>query len=84
MLFELLVRFIIIAFDGRFFDRSIHSLDLSVRPRMIDFRQAMFDLMLTANAVEQMFESPFIFLAIGELNAVVSENCMNVIRHNPD
>ncbi len=84
MIFELLVCLIIVAFDGRFFDRSIHSLDLSIRPRMIDFRQAMFDLVLTANAVEQMFESPFIFLAIGELNAVVGQNCMNVIRHNRD
>ncbi len=74
------MRFIIIAFDGRFFDRSIHSLDLSVCPRVINFRQPMFDSILATDAVEQVHKRPFIFLTIGELNAVVGQNRMNVIR----
>ena len=37
MLLELLMRLVVIALDRRFLDSAIHSLDLPVRPRMIDF-----------------------------------------------
>ena len=69
MLFELLVRFIIITLDGCFFDCSIHSLDLSIRPQMFDFGKPMFDFVLMTNTVEQMFERPYIFQAVSKLNA---------------
>ncbi len=54
------------------FDRSIHSLDLSVCPRVINFRQPMFDSVLAADAVEQVHKRPFVFRSVGKLNAVVS------------
>lgn len=52
MLFELLVRFIVITFDRGFFNSSIHSLNLTVRPRVIDFCQTMFNSVLSADAVK--------------------------------
>lgn len=82
MIFELFMRFVVITFDSRFFKCAIHSFDLSVRPRMIDFRQPMFDSVLTTNAVKQVHERPFVLFTIGELNAVVSQNRVNAIRHD--
>ena len=83
MFFELLVRFAVITLDGRLFDRSIHPLvDLSVPPRMNNFRQPMFDSVLKTNAVKQVHERPFVFCAIGKLNAVVGQNRVNAIRDN--
>ena len=81
---ELLVSLIVIALDRRLLDRAIHPLDLSVCPGMIDFRQPMLDAVPLADAVEQMFESPSILQAVGELDAVVREDGMNTIRHGGD
>ena len=78
---ELLVRLIVIALDRRLLDRTIHPLDLSVRPGMIDFGQPMLDAVSLADAVEQMFESPAILQAVGELDAVVREDGVDVVRH---
>lgn len=52
MLIELLVRFVIVAFDGRLPNRPVHSLNLSFRPRMINFRQTMFNFVLKTDAVK--------------------------------
>ena len=82
MIFELLVRFVVVAFDGCLFDRSIHSLDLPICPRMIDFRQPMFDSVLVTNTVKQVHKRPFIFCTVSKLNAVVGQNRMDVIRDN--
>lgn len=72
MIFKLLMPFIVVTLDGRFFDRSIHPLDLSVCPRVINFRQPMFDSVLATDAVEQVHKRPFVFRSVGKLNAVVS------------
>ena len=82
MLFELLVRLIVVALDRRLLDGAIHPLDLSVSPRMIDFRQTMFNSVFVTDAVKQVHKRPFIFCSVGELNAVVSQNRVNVIRHD--
>jgi hypothetical protein len=44
------------AFDGGFLDRAIHSLNLAVRPGMSHLREAVFDPVLAANAVEDVPE----------------------------
>lgn len=82
MLFKLLICFVVIALDGRVFDGSVHPLDLSVRPRMINFRQTVFYFVLTTNAVEKVHKRPFIFDAVGKLNTVVGQNRVNAIRHD--
>lgn len=71
MLFELLMRFVIVAFDRRLFDCSIHPLDLPICPRMINFRQPMLNSVLMTDAVEQVHKRPLVFLAISKLNAVI-------------
>ena len=51
---QLVVVLIEIAFDGGFLDRSVHALDLAIRPRMVGFGQAVFDLVGVADHVEAM------------------------------
>ena len=70
--FELAMAVVVVAFDGRFLDGLVHSLDLSVCPRVINFRQPMFDSVLATDAVKQVHKRPFVFRSDGKLNAVVS------------
>jgi len=51
---ELRVALVVIPFDGRFLEGSVHAFDLTVRPRMIGFGQAMFDAVLLTCHVEHM------------------------------
>jgi len=67
------------AFDGGFLDRAIHSLNLAVRPRMPHLREAVFDPVLAANAVEDVREGVRIQGAVGELNAVVGQHGVDLI-----
>ena len=55
------MRFIVLTLDRRVFDSAIHSLDLTVRPRVVGLRQPMLDAVFFTDTVEQMLESPFIF-----------------------
>src|SRR5262249_19000387 len=40
--------------DGRFLDRAVHALDLTIGPRMLDLGQPMFDAILLAAQIEHM------------------------------
>lgn len=40
--FEVGVIVVVVAFDGRILDRAVHSLDLSVRPRMLGRRSLLW------------------------------------------
>jgi cobalamin biosynthesis Co2+ chelatase CbiK len=62
------------AFDGGFFDRAIHSLNLAVCPRMPHLREAVFDPVLAANAVEDVREGVRIQGAVGEFHAVIGQH----------
>jgi len=52
--FELIVSIVIIALDGRFLDRAIHSLDLAIGPGMFDFGLPMFNPVLLAAHIKHM------------------------------
>ena len=52
--FELCVVVIVIALDGRVFDGAVHPLDLPVGPRMVHLGQSMLDVVLVADAVEDV------------------------------
>ena len=54
MRFELLMTVVVIAFDGRFLDRSVHALDLTVRPGVFDLGQPAPDAILPAADVEHV------------------------------
>ena len=42
------------ATDGRVLDRAVHAFDLAVGPRMIEFREAMVDVVLGAGEVKRV------------------------------
>jgi hypothetical protein len=54
VLFELAMRIIVIAPDGRLLERAVHPFDLAVGPRMVGLGEAMLDIMLAADAIEHM------------------------------
>ena len=45
---------VVVTFDSRFLDRSVHSLDLAVGPGMLDFGEPVFDPVLTATHVKHV------------------------------
>ena len=58
--FELILIFVMVTFDRGFFDRSVHSFDLSIGPGMIDFGLAVFNLVLITHAVKNVIRSEFL------------------------
>jgi len=51
---QLCVRFIEIALDRRVLDRAVHSLAVTIRPRMFGLGQAMVDIGASAGELERM------------------------------
>ena len=54
MLTQLIVIVVVISVDGSFFDRAVHSLDLTVRPGMVHLGEAMLDAVFLASQTEHM------------------------------
>src|SRR5208282_5743856 len=50
--FELLMPIVMVAFDGGFLDRPIHSLHLAICPRMLDLGQTVRNAIFLASHVE--------------------------------
>ena len=74
-----------IASDGRFLDRPVHALDLTVGPRMLDLGEPVLDAVLPAPHVEHMYHGSRcrairIAWREGELNAIVGENRVDLVR----
>ena len=72
------------AFDGRVFDRAVHPFDLAIRPRVVWLREAVLDTVGLADHVEAHgpgIDGVAIPRLLGELNAVVGENGMDLIGH---
>ena len=51
---QLVVIVIVVSLNGRVLDRAVHSLDLTVDPRMIDLGEAMRDSVFSASHAEHM------------------------------
>ena len=98
MLPELVVRIVVVAFDDRFFDGSVHPFDLPVAPRMARLGEPVIDVVLRAGEREgvaaedfagserqlDLFDSRAGVLRIGEVNAVVGEHGVYLVRHCDD
>lgn len=89
MPFELVVAVVMIALDGCVLDRSVHSLDLTIRPRMVDLGEAMLDAVLPAahgEHVGHVSSRRPISMAqrIAELDAVVGQNRVDVVGNGGD
>ena len=79
MLLQRGLRLIIIPMHGRLLDGFIHSLDLTVCPRMRWESEPVLDFVFLANSIENVRQSPVIPALIRELHAVVRQNRMNFV-----
>jgi hypothetical protein len=84
MLSQLFVRAVVIPFDGRLLEGSVHPLDLSIGPRMIRFCQAMLDVVALTCAIERMpselrRRAIAVLREVRELDAVVGQHDMDVV-----
>jgi hypothetical protein len=95
---ELVVGFVIEAFDRRIFDRSVHAFDLAVSPRMLGLGEAMIDVGFGAGVFEgvgsewllasdQLLDlrwPPALATRIGEVKAVVGEYGVDFVGNSGD
>src|SRR4051812_10445936 len=90
---ETLVGLVVEPADGGVLEGAIHAFDLTVGPRMVDFRKPMLDVTLSAGQVKGVRATRLMrgehLLSLGdtpaaagrsELKAVVGEHGMNAVR----
>jgi hypothetical protein len=51
---ELIVGLVVVALNGRFLEGPVHPFDLAIGPGMVRLREAMFDAVLVADAIEHV------------------------------
>jgi hypothetical protein len=81
---KLIVAIVMVALDGGVLDGAVHSLDLTVGPRVLRLSEPVFDTMLKADLVEAMDAHPggptvAVLRQVGELDAVVGEDGVQVV-----
>src|SRR5947207_15918120 len=86
---ELVVAVIVIAVDGRLFDRAVHPLDLPIGPWVMGLGQAMLDAVGSADlieAVDRVSSRPpiAIFWQVGKLDTVIGQHRMQSVRYGRD
>ena len=84
MLTKLVVVFVVKPLDGGFLDGSVHAFDLAVRPGVVDLREPVLGAIFTADTVKNVLTSMTIFLAVCELDAVVGQDSVDVVRDGLD
>jgi hypothetical protein len=84
MLFQVLMRLVIVAFDRGFFECTVHALSLPMGPGMMRFGEAMLNTMLLAYTPEDIREGLLILLAISELHAVVRQDGVDLVWDGSD
>ena len=91
---ELIMVFVVITLNCCLFDRPVplpgsglranrerDALDLSIGPRMLDLGESVLNAMFAADAVKNVLASKSVPFLIGELNAIVSEDDVDPVRH---
>ena len=81
---ELVVAFVVEAFDGCLLDGPVHPLDLTVGPRMVRFGEPVLDLVRLEDHVETHLARPDgvpVARLLGELDAIVGQDGVNAIGH---
>ena len=82
--FELSVRAVMVALDGRLLEGSVHPLDLTIGPRMVGFGQPMLDAVGMAKPVEHM-DAPTsrgpepVLRQVRELDAVIGQHGVDFV-----
>ena len=84
MLTKPVVVFVVVAFDGGLFDGAVHALDLTVGPRVRDLCQTMLDPVFIANTVKDVPTGRFVHFTVGELNAVIGEDGVDLVGQRLD
>ena len=79
---EVAMAIVVIPFYGRVFNRAVHALDLSVRPRVVWLGQAMLNAICSANDVKPHGPGiggvPVADL-LTKLDAVVRKDCVHLV-----
>ena len=81
MVTKLLMRVVIIALDRGCFEGAVHALHLPIGPGMTDFGQTMLNAVGRTNAVKEEREGIAVLGTISELDAVISENGVDLVWH---
>ncbi len=84
MVTKLLVSVVVVTIDRRLFERAVHALYLTNCPRMIRFGQAMLNLGFGTDAVEQQWQGIAVIRAVGELNAIVRQQGVDLVGDSSD
>ena len=74
--------FVMEAFDGRFLDRAVHPLDLTVSPGMVRLGEPMLDIVCLADHVEAHLARPgdvAIAGLLGELDAIMGQDSVDAV-----
>ena len=84
--FELGVGSIVVAFDSRLFESSIHSLDLAVGPRVVWLGQSVLDAVCVTQHVEHMSapsrcRPETVLRQVRELDSIVGEHGVDFVRN---
>lgn len=81
---QLIMTVVVIPFDGSVRDRAVHSLDLAVGPGVVGFRQPVLNSIGVADHIEAHWSgigSVPVPGLLGELDAVICENSVDLVRH---
>jgi hypothetical protein len=83
------VSVVVIAIDRRFLEGTVHALDLTIRPRVVGFGQAVFDTVGSADLVEAVDpvtgrSAIAIFWQVGKLDTVIGQHRMQPVRYRRD
>ena len=70
MVAKLLMGIVVVTVDGRSFERAVHALHLTIRPRMFRFGPAVVNAVLETDPVKQQLEGILVARTIGKLNPI--------------
>src|SRR5262245_47954542 len=72
---------IVITMHSGIFQCTVHALHLSVGPGMVGLGKTMFDAMCGTDAVKEMLKRILLVRLVSELNAIVGQDGVNLVRH---
>jgi hypothetical protein len=81
MLFQVVMGLVVILFHGGIFARTVHTFHLAIGPGMVGFGQPMVNTMLMTDAIKDMVQGLAIALPIGELDAIIGEHRVDLLRY---
>ena len=69
-------------FDSSFFNRSVHPLDLSIGPWMLNLGKTMFNATFSTNPIKDVLRGVAITSAVRKLDAVICQHHVDSIGHS--